>query len=69
MSPPDATHAFYFPDTEALARFGEASPQPQFLLDSQRLKVLVAGLARPASRSRPTPRPWPSTTCWPAAAS
>jgi quercetin dioxygenase-like cupin family protein len=45
MSLPDATHAFYFPDSLALVRFGKTGPQPQFLLDSQRLKVLLAGLA------------------------
>jgi hypothetical protein len=34
MSLPDATHAFCFPDSLALVRFGETGPQPQFLLDS-----------------------------------
>lgn len=52
MSQHDSTHPFYFPDSLALARFGEAGPQPQFLLDSQRLKVLVAGL-NPGQRIPP----------------
>ena len=44
MSHPASPQALHFTDSQALARFGEFGPQPQFLLDSQRLKVLVAGL-------------------------
>ncbi len=45
MTHHDPSRVLYFPDSQALARFGEAGPQPQFLLDSQRLTVLIAGLA------------------------
>ncbi len=34
----------HFPDTTALAKFGDAGPQPQVLADSVRMKVLVVGL-------------------------
>lgn len=44
----------HFPDTVALARFGETGPQPQFLLDSEHFKALVAGLA-PGQRIPPHP--------------
>ena len=44
MSHPASPQALHLADSQALARFGEFGPQPQFLLDSQRLKVLVAGL-------------------------
>ena len=34
----------YFPDTKAKAAFGAGGPQPQFLLETAGLKVLVVGL-------------------------
>lgn len=34
----------YFPDTQALAKFGDAGPQPQILADSEHFRVLVVGL-------------------------
>ncbi len=34
----------HFSDTQALAKFGEAGPQPQILADSAHFKVLVVGL-------------------------
>ncbi len=35
----------HFPDTVSLAQFGDAGPQPQFLIDSEHFKALVAGLS------------------------
>jgi quercetin dioxygenase-like cupin family protein len=45
VSTPSSPKAFVFADTQALAQYGEVGPQPQFLFDSQRLKVVLAGLA------------------------
>lgn len=36
--------ACFFPDARELAVFDSDGPRPQFLLDSEKLKVLVAGL-------------------------
>ncbi len=36
--------SIFYTDTKAQATFGETGPQPQFLLDSEPFKVLVAGL-------------------------
>lgn len=45
MSTPSSPKAFLFSDTQAFVQYGETGPQPQFLFDSQRLKVVLAGLA------------------------
>ena len=34
----------FYADTEAQAVFGQAGPQPQFLLDSEHFKVVLVGL-------------------------
>lgn len=51
---PTALPPTHFPDTAALARFNDAGPQPQFLLDSEHFKALVAGLT-PGQRIPPHP--------------
>lgn len=44
----------HFPDTAALAKFGDAGPQPQVLADSAHFKVLVVGL-NPGQQIPPHP--------------
>ncbi len=40
----DTTAQIYFPDTKAQAVFAAGGPEPQFLMDTPKFKVLVAGL-------------------------
>ncbi len=46
--------AIYFPTTQAQAVFDSAGPRPQFLVDSEKLKVLVVGL-EPGQQLPPHP--------------
>ncbi len=45
MSKQPSTPTIFYEDTIAQATFGEAGPQPRFLLDSEPFKVLVVGLS------------------------
>lgn len=54
MSPTIAPPSVHFTDTASLARFGDYGPQPQFLIDSEHFKALVAGLA-PGQQIPPHP--------------
>lgn len=44
----------HFPDTQALAKFGDLGPQPQILAESEHFKVLVVGL-NPGQQIPPHP--------------
>ncbi|MCB0130257.1 MAG: hypothetical protein KDD78_05400 [Caldilineaceae bacterium] len=44
MAASTTTPPLYFPTAIDLAVFDEAGPRPQFLVDSEKLKVIVAGL-------------------------
>ena len=53
----------FFPAVADQAVFDGAGPRPQFLVDSEKLTVVVAGL-EPGQQFRPIPKPWPSTISW-----
>ncbi|HQY92733.1 MAG: cupin domain-containing protein [Caldilinea sp.] len=44
MSETMTMQTIFFPSVEKQVIFGEDGPRPQFLVDSEKLKVLVAGL-------------------------
>jgi len=44
MTQTTSKQATFYPDTKALAVFGESGPKPQFLVDDASFKVLVGGL-------------------------
>ncbi|GIK71959.1 MAG: hypothetical protein BroJett021_09470 [Chloroflexota bacterium] len=46
--------ALFYPVTQELARFDADGPRPQFLVDSEKLKVIVAGL-EPGQQIPPHP--------------